>query len=164
MHEQNVSALTADMERELEALYQKYRSMSGNVIPILQEMQEIFGYLPEDAVNWIADRLDLPRSKFFGVATFYLQFHLHPRGKNIVTVCCGTACHVKGAEKILDRALNDLGLTNDQNTTGDMQFTVDKVACLGTCSMAPAVLINKKMHGGMKPDLISKEIKHLKKG
>jgi NADH:ubiquinone oxidoreductase subunit E len=152
-----------DAMDELERIYSAYHAMPGNTIPILQDMQETFGYVPEEAVNWIADRLGAPRSSFFGVATFYSQFNLAPRGRRIITVCCGTACHVKGAEKLLARAQSELGLPDGQETTDDMEFTLNKVACLGTCSMAPAVLVDKKMHGGMKPDVLAREIKNMKK-
>jgi len=148
---------------ELERILAKYRNKPGSTIPILQALEASFGYLPEEAVNWIADMMGRPRSSFYGVATFYSQFHMKPRGRNVLTVCCGTACHVKGAEKILGRVQSDLGLDDGQDTTSDMQFSVEKVACLGTCSMAPAVLINDKMYGGMKPDRISREIRTLKK-
>ena len=147
---------------KLSALYDKYRGMPGNTIPVLQEVQEIFGYVPEEAVNWIADRLNIPRSKFYGVATFYSQFYHEPKGKNVITVCCGTACHVKGSEKIYAKAEAELGLEDGERTTEDMEFTLERVACLGTCSMAPAVVINKKVHGTVKADAVVKEIRHLK--
>lgn len=146
---------------KLSVIYERYRHMKGNTIPILQDMQEVFGYIPEEAVNWIADRLEMPRSSFYGVATFYSQFYHEPKGKNVITVCCGTACHVKGAEKIFAKAEAELGLEDGVRTTEDMEFTLEKVACLGTCSMAPAVLVNKKVHGGVKPEVIVREIRNL---
>ncbi len=147
----------------LESLYEKYRGEKGAVIPLLQDVQEEFGYLPEEAVNWIADRLEVPRSFFFGVATFYAQFHLAPRGKNIITACSGTACHVKGSERIINFIKRDLGLTDKQETTEDMGFTLEKVNCVGVCSISPVVIINKKVHGKAAPAKILKEIKLLKK-
>lgn len=134
-------------EKQLKTIYEKYKGMKGNVIPVLQEVQEALGYLPEEAVNWIADKLGEPRSGYFGVATFYSQFYLTPRGQNIITVCCGTACHVKGSEKILNGLRRELGLTGDEETTPDMKFTLEKVNCVGACSIAPVVLLNKKVHG-----------------
>jgi NADH:ubiquinone oxidoreductase subunit E len=142
---QKISMETAS--RELAEIYEKYRHVHGSAIPILQEIQGLYGYLPEEAVNWIADRLDIPRSTFFGLATFYSQFYFKPRGKNIVTVCCGTACHVKGSEKILTRLQRELGLLDGQDTTDDMNFTVEKVNCVGACSIAPVVIMNKQVHG-----------------
>jgi len=147
----------------LESLYEKYRGEKGAIIPLLQDLQEEFGYLPEEAVNWIADRLEEPRSSFFGVATFYAQFYLAPRGKNIITACSGTACHVKGSERIINFIKRDFGLTDEQETTDDTEFTVEKVNCVGACSIAPVVIINKKVHGKASSAKILKEIKLLKK-
>lgn len=150
--------------RALETICGTYRKGKGPVIPILQEIQEEFGYLPEEAINWIADELDVPRSSFFGVATFYAQFHLAPRGKNIITACSGTACHVKGSERILNAIRREFNLTEGQDTTGNNLFTVEKVNCVGACSIAPVVIINKKVYGKAVTDRILKEIKSLHKG
>jgi len=148
---------------ELQSIYDKYKDMPGSTIPILQEIQEQFGFLPEDAVNWVADRLDVPRSTFFGVATFYSQFYLTPRGKNIVTVCCGTACHVKGSEKILTTLQRELGLSDEKETTDDLNFTIEKVNCVGACSIAPVVIVNKTVHGKAVRDKILRTVKGLEK-
>ena len=148
----------------LEGIYQKYRQMgASSTIPIMQDIQESFGYLPEDAVNWIADRMDLPRSSFFGVATFYSQFHMKPRGKNVITVCSGTACHVKGSEKIINSTRRHFNFYDDQDTTADMEFTLEKVNCVGACSIAPVVIINKKVHGKASSAAILKAVKALSK-
>lgn len=155
--------ISEDSLKELSKIYEKYRSGRGSTIPILQDIQEVFGYLPEDAVNWIADKLDIPRSSFFGVATFYSQFYLRPRGKNIITVCCGTACHVKGSEKILNRLQRELNLNEDQDTTEDLSFTLDKVNCVGACSIAPVVIINKKVHGKAASEKILKQTRAIGK-
>ncbi|MEK6672975.1 MAG: NAD(P)H-dependent oxidoreductase subunit E, partial [Nitrospirota bacterium] len=125
--------------------------------------QEEFGYIPEDAVNWFSKKLGIPASNFFGVATFYSQFHLKPRGRKIITACCGTACYVKGAERLMSSAVRELNLSGEQETTDDGEITLEKVACLGTCSMAPVVVINKKMHGQMTPEKLKKEIKAIRK-
>jgi len=135
----------------------------GNLISILQNIEARFGYIPEDAVNWFSKRLDVPASRFYGVTTFYSQFHLKPRGRNIVTACCGTACHVKGSEKLISAAAMELNLKNDEDTTENGEITLERVACLGTCSMAPVVLINKKIHGKMTLEKLKKELKLLKK-
>jgi NADH:ubiquinone oxidoreductase subunit E len=144
---------------ELENLLAKYESRPGATIPILQDMQEAFGFLPEEAVNWIADRLGRPRSSFFGVATFYSQFHLKPRGKNVVTVCCGTACHVKGAEKIMGRIRRDLDLPEGKDTTDDLMFTIEKANCVGACSIAPVVINNKEVLGKATPEKMGRALK-----
>ncbi len=151
------------MEEKLEAILDDYRKNEGNLISILQDVQSVFGYIPEDAVNWFSNKLDIPASRFYGVVTFYSQFHLKPRGKNIITACCGTACHVNGSDKIIDGLRRELGLAKGEDTTEDGQFTLEEVACLGTCSFAPIVLVNGKVHGKAKVDKVLKEIKPLGK-
>jgi NADH:ubiquinone oxidoreductase subunit E len=148
---------------ELIAISERHRGEKGNTIVLLQELQEAFGYIPEEAVKWVAECLGIPESRFFGIATFYAQFHLAKRGRNIITACSGTACHVKGAEKLIARAQRELGLNEGEGTTGDLEFTLEKVACLGTCSMAPAVVINRSVYGRVKPERLAREIKGLKK-
>lgn len=143
----------------LESILEKYSAKPGATIPILQDVQETFGYLPEDAVNWLADRLGRPRSSFYGVATFYSQFHLKPRGKNIITVCCGTACHVKGAEKIMSRIRRDLDLPEGKETTDDLMFTIEKANCVGACSIAPVIINNKVVLGKATPDKMGRALK-----
>jgi NADH:ubiquinone oxidoreductase subunit E len=151
------------MEEKLEVILDNYRTNEGNLISILQDVQSVFGYIPEDAVNWFSNKLDIPASRFYGVVTFYSQFHLKPRGKNIITACCGTACHVNGSDKIIDGLRRELGLAKGEDTTEDGQFTLEEVACLGTCSFAPIVLVNGKLHGKAKVDKVLKEIKPLGK-
>jgi NADH:ubiquinone oxidoreductase subunit E len=151
------------MENKLNRILAGYKEKEGNVISLLQEIQEEFGHIPEESVVWFSKKLEIPESRFFGVATFYSQFHLKPRGKNIITACCGTACHVKGAERLMSAAARELNLSGEQETTDDGEITLEKVACLGTCSMAPVVVINKKMHGQMTPEKLKKEIKTIRK-
>lgn len=148
---------------DLESLYERHRGEKGSVISILQDIQDLFGYIPEEAVKWISRRLEIPESRFFGVATFYAQFHLNPRGSNIITACSGTACHVKGSDKIISGIRRELNLAEGEDTTGDVQFTVERVNCVGACSIAPVVIINRKVHGKAVADRIIKEIKELRK-
>ena len=150
------------MEEKLEKIYKSHRENEGNIISLLQDIQTEFGYIPEDAVMWFSHRLDTPASRFFGVATFYAQFHLKPRGKNIVTTCCGTACHVKGSERLINGLARELNLPEGESTTSDGLVTVEKVNCVGACSIAPVVIINDKVHGKMTADSLMKEIKKLK--
>lgn len=150
------------MEKILEKIFTDYKKNEGNIISILQDIQNGFGYIPEDAVYWFSNRLDIPASRFFGIATFYAQFHLAPRGKNIVTTCCGTACHVKGSERLLNGLIKELNLPKGENTTSDREFTMEKVNCVGACSIAPVVIINKKVHGKMSTDNLMKAIRKLK--
>lgn len=150
------------MEDTLKSLANNFKEKEGNIISLLQETQDAFGYIPEDAVYFFSKELDIPASRLFGVATFYAQFYLKPRGKNIITACCGTACHVKGAEKLINGAKRELNLTDENNTTDDKKFTLEQVACVGACSIAPVVIINKKVYGKMTTDKLTKEIKSLR--
>ena len=147
----------------LDGIITKYREKEGNVIFLLQETQDALGYIPEEAVNYLSEKLEIPPSRFYGVVTFYSQFHLKPRGKNIVSVCCGTACHVKGGSKIAERIQRDLGLAADGETTEDGKFTFEIVRCVGACSIAPVVLVNNSAYAEMSADSTSKLIKELKK-
>jgi len=151
------------MHEKLVDLLARFRESEGNLITLLQDTQGAFGYVPKEAVYWYAKELDVPASRFFGIATFYAQFHLKPRGKHIVTACCGTACHVRGAERLVNAVKRELKLEEDQDTTEDLQFTVEKLACLGTCSLAPVVIVNGKMLGKTTTDIITKEIRSIKK-
>jgi NADH:ubiquinone oxidoreductase subunit E len=150
------------MEKVLEKIYEDFTANDGNIISLLQELQEEFGYIPENAVYWFSRKLDIPASRFYGIATFYAQFHLSPRGKNIITTWCGTACHVKGSERLLTGLMKELDLPEGADTTGDQAFTIEKVNCVGACSIAPVVIINKKVHGKVSTDVLMKEIRKLK--
>jgi NADH:ubiquinone oxidoreductase subunit E len=151
------------METTLDNIIKKHRETGGNIISLLQDTQEAFGYVPKEAVQYLSDTLGIAPSRFYGVATFYSQFRLKPSGKNRITACCGTACHVRGAERILTNLKRELHLADEEDTTPDGQFTVEKVACLGFCSFAPVVLINGAVHGKTTADPILKEIKALRK-
>jgi NADH:ubiquinone oxidoreductase subunit E len=151
------------METTLDNIIKKHRETGGNIISLLQDTQEAFGYVPKEAVQYLSDTLGIAPSRFYGVATFYSQFRLKPSGKNRITACCGTACHVRGAERILTSLKRELHLADEEDTTSDSQFTVEKVACLGFCSFAPVVLINGAVHGKTTADPILKEIKTLRK-
>jgi NADH-quinone oxidoreductase subunit E len=151
------------MDQVLDKIIDQYRSNGGNVISLLQDTQEAFGYIPRQAVDYFSDQLGIAPSRFYGVATFYSQFRLHPAGRNKITACCGTACHVRGAERILNSIKRELKLGEEEETTPDNEFTVEKVACLGFCSFAPVVLINGEVLGKTNADPVLKEIRKLKK-
>jgi len=153
--------ISPHIEKKLNDILNKHIESEGNIISLLQDMQEAFGYIPENIVDWFSKKLDIPESRFFGVVTFYSQFHLKPRGENIITVCCGTACHVKGSEKLFDSVRRELKLAEGEDTTADKKFTVEKLACIGTCSMAPAAVVNKKIYGKMSADKLIKAVKAL---
>jgi len=141
----------------------KYRQKNGNVIFLLQETQEAFGYIPREAVDFFSQELNIAPSRFYGVATFYSQFRLKPTGKNKIVACCGTACHVRGAEKVINGLRKELDLPAGEDTTKDGEFTLEEVACLGTCSFAPIVMVNGAVRGKTTADSIVKEVKSMRK-
>ncbi len=146
----------------LNKILDNYQQTGGNVITLLQDTQEAFGYIPREAVDFFSERLNIASSRFYGVATFYAQFRLKPTGKNIVTACCGTACHVKGSGRILNRVLQELKLSEDMDMTEDGLFTLEKVNCVGACGIAPVFIINKKVHGKSTAEKIIKELRAIK--
>lgn len=152
------------MNEKLEGVLTRYRENEGNLISILQDVESEFGYLREDAITWISEQLDVPLARFYGVATFYAQFHLKPRGKNVITACCGTACHVKGSARLIDNLVKELDIPAGEETSTDLRFTVERVNCVGACSIAPVVIVNKTVHGKMTPETLKKEIATLKAG
>jgi NADH-quinone oxidoreductase E subunit len=123
------------------------------LIPILQKVQEVFGYVPPESLNLISKHTNVARSKIYGVLTFYAQFSTTPRGKYIVRPCRGTACHVRGAKNILSKIKSKLKI-EDGETTPDYKFTLETVACLGACALAPTVVIGKDYYGKLTPDRI----------
>lgn len=151
------------MNEILENIINKYQEKGGNIIFLLQETQEACGYIPKEAVDFFSEELSIPSSRIYGVATFYAQFRLKPIGKNKVVACCGTACHVRGAERIINGLKRELELWGEEDTTPDREFTLEQVACLGTCSFAPVVFVNGKVHGKTNVDAMVKEIRSLRK-
>ena len=126
----------------VDAILERYRPVSVSaLIPILQDLQEHYGYLPEGALDHVGRALDISTTRIYGVATFYNQFRLQPLGKHLVRICRGTACHVKGSASLLDALEAELGVKAGM-TTKDGQFTLETVACLGACSIAPVMMID----------------------
>ena len=123
----------------------------SKLVPILQAVQEEYRYLPEEVMTFVATALDIPPARVYGVATFYSHFALEPKGKYVVRVCDGTACHVKSSQDIVDALVESLRLPKGKATTPDMLFTLETVSCLGACGLAPAVVINDEVHGQMDP-------------
>lgn len=144
-----------DKENALEICLSKYKKEQGSLIPVLQRAQAIHGYLSRPVMSRVAGELGLYESEVYGVATFYTQFRFTPLGENIVKVCHGTACHVSGAERISDSICNHLKV-EEGKTTEDGKFTTERVACLGCCSLAPVVMINKETYGRLTSDKVKK--------
>jgi NADH-quinone oxidoreductase subunit E len=143
-----VASREAAVEERLNEILSFYQGEEDELIPILQQVQQVFGYLPELAMKKIAKFLKLPESTVFGVGTFYAQFKLIPTGKNIIRVCRGTACHVRGSAQILGEMENQLGISAGE-TTPDLKYSLETIACFGSCALAPVVVINNKVHGRM---------------
>lgn len=152
------------MDKKLEGILSRYRENEGNLISILQDIENEFGYLREDAIIWVSEQLDVPLAKFYGIATFYAQFHLKPKGKNVITACCGTACHVKGSDRLINSLVKELDIPDGEDTSEDLKYTVEKVNCVGACSIAPVIIVNKTVHGKVTSDKLKKEIQTLKEG
>ncbi len=150
-------AETIDMKR-LDEILQKYRGEEGALIPILQEVQEIHGYLSEEVLNHLGRRLHVPMSRIFGVVTFYAQFYTTPRGRHTVRVCRGTACHVRGGKHILKAVQQNLGV-GESETTPDFKFTFETVACLGACALSPVLLVDKNYYGKLTPAKVEQVLK-----
>ena len=136
--------------RQIEKIIARYRDRRWALIPLLQEIQEKVGYIPPQVIPDIATSLKLFPSQVQAVVTFYSQLYTKPRGKNIVRVCRGTACHVRGGKSILKLTKQHLGVDEDQ-TTEDMEYTLETVACIGVCALAPNLVVNKNIYGNMNP-------------
>ncbi len=134
------------------------------IIAILQDIQEQYHYLPQEFFPYLAEKLDMAEARIYSVATFYENFSLEAKGKYVIKVCDGTACHVRGSLPILERLYSDLGLSKSKKTTDDLLFTVETVSCLGACGLAPAMTVNDEVHPAMTPDKASALIKELKEG
>ncbi|MDR1167234.1 MAG: NADH-quinone oxidoreductase subunit NuoE [Deltaproteobacteria bacterium] len=141
---------------QLDAVFAKYADMAnGSLIPVLQAAQDTYGYLPLKALETIARKLQIPISQIYGVVTFYAQFRLVPRGKHVIRSCQGTACHVRNSARILESLKSTLGVAPG-GTTEDLKFTLETVACIGACSLAPVMMIDTDAHGRLRPDRIPK--------
>ncbi len=146
----------------LDELIKKYKGKRGNLIPLLQGTQVIYGFLPKEAFTKLANETGLKLNELYGVATFYAQFRLHPVGKNIIRVCHGTACHVQNATAITDDLKDELNV-KDGETTADGIFTLESVACLGCCSLAPVMMIGEETYGKLTGKSAVKTIKDIRR-
>lgn len=149
---------TLENPEKLDEILARYAGRLGATIPVLQEVQNAYGYLPRPAMERISAELNIPLSKLYGVATFYAQFHLQPRGKHVIRVCLGTACHVRNGESILKAVSDALGI-GDGETTKDLQFTLERVACLGACGLSPAMMVDDETYGRLTPKKIKQILK-----
>jgi NADH:ubiquinone oxidoreductase subunit E len=134
--------------QKLEAIIEKYQANRESLLMIMQDINDIYNYVPPEVISVLTQKLDVSQSLIYSVATFYKTISLEPRGKYIVNVCTGTACHVRGAEKILDALQENLDIKVGE-TTDDMQFTLESVRCVGCCASGPVVTVNQDTHGGL---------------
>ncbi len=134
------------VESQVEEILSAYKGEKGDLIPILQQVQLKLGYLPEKAMKQVAKFIGIPESTVFGVATFYAQFKLVPTGRNVIKVCRGTGCYVRGAPSILAELEKRLGIKAGE-TTADLEYSLETVACFGSCALAPVVVVNDKVYG-----------------
>ena len=143
---------------KLEKIFQKYENQKGNLIPIMQNIQEIEGFLSKESIKLIAKKTGISVAEIYGVATFYSLFRLKPQGKHIIRVCQGTACHVGNSKDILRAVREKLNLNETDETTAYNEFTIMEVACLGCCSLAPVIMIDDKTYGKLTPNSVKKII------
>jgi NADH:ubiquinone oxidoreductase subunit E len=141
----------------LEPILLEYRDQKGAVIPILQRAQDLYGYLPEEAMIEIAKKSRISISQLYGIATFYAQFNLEPRGRHIISICDGTACHVSGAPKLVTAVEEKLNLVAG-GSDPDYQYTLEIVYCLGSCGLAPIALVNGQVYGNTTPDSLVERV------
>lgn len=148
---------------KLERIIDRFKNQKWPLIPLLQEIQEALGYIPPKSIDVVAETLNIFPSQVQGVITFYAGFSLEPKGKNIIKICRGTACHVKGGRSILRGLKKELGL-NDGETSPDYQFTLESVACLGACFLAPTMMVNNNYFGKLSPQKVSATLDQYRKG
>jgi NADH-quinone oxidoreductase subunit E len=142
-------------DKVLKSVFTSFNGNKSELIPILQHVQDELGYLPEDAMKAIAKFTGVSESNVFGVASFYSQFRFKPTGKNSVSVCRGTACHVKGAPRILEEVENKLGIKEGE-TTSDLEYSLETVACIGCCALSPCIMLNDDVVAKLTPKKITK--------
>ena len=142
---------TQEQEAMLRAVIDELRNDQGCLMPIMQKAQDIYGYLPYEVQKMISDELDVPMEKIYGVATFYSQFNLYPKGQYKISVCLGTACYVKGSGDIYNKLMEILGIAGGE-CTADGKFSLDACRCIGACGLAPVMMINDDVYGRLTPD------------
>ncbi|MCI6647620.1 MAG: NAD(P)H-dependent oxidoreductase subunit E [Oscillospiraceae bacterium] len=136
----------------IDEVLERFGFDKGNIIGIMQAVQEEYRYLPQEVLEYIADKIDVSTAKIFGVATFYGNFSMDVKGKYVIKVCRGTACHVRKSADVLQAIYDVTGLSENQPTTSDGLFTIETVSCLGACGLSPVVMVNETVHGAMNPD------------
>lgn len=142
---------TAQQKKKLDAAIEKYAGQNGAIMPVMQAAQEIYGYLPIEVQKMIAEGLNVPLEKVYGISTFYAQFTLQPKGKYAISVCLGTACYVKGSGDIFEKLKEELGI-DDGECTPDGKFSLESCRCIGACGLAPVMTVNDEVYGRLTVD------------
>ena len=145
-------------------IIEHYGRKSSSLIPIMQDIQAEYRYLPGELLTYVASKIGVTEAKAYSVATFYENFSFEPKGKYVIKVCDGTACHVRKSVPVREALMKELGLTSKKHTTDDMMFTLEIVSCLGACGLAPVMMINDDVHPKMTPDDAVAIIRNLKEG
>jgi len=156
-----VQSLIETHAGKVDSLIDSYAEKKEQLIALLQDIQTEFNYLPRDVLVKVSQRLDIPLSQIFGVATFFRAFSLKPRGRHLVTVCLGTACHIRGGHRLVDKMERDYDLKSGE-TTDDLRFTLEAVNCLGCCALGPVVVVDGKYESQMNPDKLDRVLRSYK--
>lgn len=143
-------------------IMKEHGSSANHLIPIMQDIQTVYRYLPPELLSYVAKKLDINEAKAYSVATFYENFSFQPKGKYIIRVCDGTACHVRKSSTILNKLYEELGLSKEKDTTDDMMFTLETVSCLGACGLAPVLTVNDVVHPAMTPEKLTDLLSELR--
>ncbi len=144
---------TPEQEAKLKQVIEQYKDVPGGTMPVMQQAQEIYGYLPEEVQIMIAEGLGVPLEEVYGISTFYSLYNLNPKGQYKINVCLGTACYVKGSQQILDKLELRLGCKNG-SISPDGKYSIDATRCVGACGLAPVMIINDDVYGRMTPDMV----------
>ena len=156
-----VQSLIESYTGKVDSIIDSYADKKEQLISLLQDIQAEFNYLPQDVLVRVSQRLDIPLSQIFSVATFFRAFSLKPRGRHLVTVCLGTACHVRGGQRLVDKIERDYGI-KPGGTTEDMRLTLETVNCLGCCALGPVVVVDRKYQSQMNPDKLDRVLRRCK--
>ena len=148
--------------QNVDRIIETYGAKPSSLIPVLQDIQGIYRYLPGELLGYVAQKIGITETKAYSVATFYENFSFEAKGKYIIKVCDGTACHVRKSTPILEARYKELGLSKKKHTTDDMLFTVETVSCLGACGLAPAMMVNDQVHPAMTPESALELVRQLK--
>ena len=163
MYQEDLKGKPLRKFQKVNEIIDRHGKSRAALIPILQEVQDEFRYLPEEMLSFIATAMGLSPATVYGVATFYAQFSTQPKGKHLIQVCDGTACHVRASMNVINKIRKKLSLHEEETTTEDLMFTLETVACIGACALAPAMMIDGKIYGHLTPESVDVIIENIMK-